>query len=59
LWEICPADFPDSAAADKLIAEKAKGSYDCQIKMITGTGHYPHVEKPKEVVEAILEFLRE
>ncbi len=45
-------DFPDPRAEADTVAALLHGS----VTMIEGTGHYPHVEKPDAVAEAVLAF---
>ena len=51
-------DFPDSAGEARLIAEKLTGVANKQIEMIEGAGHYPHAEKPEQVLAVLLPFLQ-
>lgn len=45
--------FGDPAAEAKSVAERLNGEY----LMIDGAGHYPHVEQPGQVADAIVAFL--
>lgn len=51
-------DFPDPAAEARLTAEKLRGVTRKEIQMIEGAGHYPHAEKPEQVLAVLLPFLR-
>lgn len=51
-------DFPDPAGEARLIAERLSGVTRKEIQMIEGAGHYPHAEKPEQVVAVLLPFLQ-
>ncbi len=51
-------DFPDPAGEARLIAEKLTGVTSKQVEMIEGAGHYPHAEKPEQVLAVLLPFLQ-
>ena len=45
-------DFSDPADEAKLIAKAIEG----EVKMVEGAGHYPHVEQPRVVLQALNEL---
>ena len=45
--------FPDPAKEAAHVAKRLRGEF----KMVEGTGHYPHVERPDLVLPAVLDFL--
>lgn len=45
--------FSDPAAEARSVAQRLNGEY----LMIDGAGHYPHVEQPRQVADAIVAFL--
>lgn len=47
-------DFRDPAAEAALVARRLNGT----VRMVEGTGHYPHVERPDETAELIIPFAR-
>jgi pimeloyl-ACP methyl ester carboxylesterase len=47
-------DFPDPAAEARFVA----GALDGEVLLVEGAGHYPHAERPDEVVPAVLALLR-
>ena len=51
-------DFPDPAGEVRLIAEKLTNVANKQVEMIEGAGHYPHAEKPKQVLAVLLPFFQ-
>lgn len=51
-------DFPDPAGEARLIAEKLTSAASKQVEMIEGAGHYPHAEKPEQVLAVLLPFLQ-
>jgi pimeloyl-ACP methyl ester carboxylesterase len=50
-------DFPDPRAEAETIAAGLAGT--AEIVMVDGAGHYPHVEVPEKVADAVLGFLKE
>ncbi|MBA2680052.1 MAG: alpha/beta hydrolase [Ktedonobacteraceae bacterium] len=51
-------DFPDPAGEARLIGEKLTSVANKQVEMIEGAGHYPHAEKPEQVLAVLLPFLQ-
>lgn len=46
-------DFPDPGAEARLVAERL----DAEVVLVAGAGHYPHVEQPDVVAEAVRALL--
>lgn len=51
-------DFPDPAGEARLIAEKLSNVASKRVQIIEGAGHYPHIEKPEQVLAALHPFLQ-
>ncbi len=51
-------DFPDPVREAQLMAEKLTNAARKQVQVIEGAGHYPHAEKPEQVLAALLPFLQ-
>ena len=51
-------DFPNPTNEARFIAEKLTSVPNKQVEMIEGAGHYPHAEKPEQVLAVLLPFLQ-
>ena len=48
----------DPVSGEEMIAEVRRSVQNPDIVMMANSGHYPHLEEPKEVARAMLEFFR-